>query len=96
MSRSCRALRLMLAGAVLAASTAAQAQYRGYSCGELWVERNSIYKAAGYCFNTQRGISYFGNAGCQFDNVRDVPLSARDRSRINAIVAEERRLGCSG
>ena len=30
-------------------------------CQRLWVERNSIYKAAGHCFKTQRGIRYFGN-----------------------------------
>jgi hypothetical protein len=28
----------------------------------LWVERNSYYKEAGYCFKTTRAISYFGVA----------------------------------
>ena len=95
MDRKRIALRSCLAAIVIVATGSAQAQsYMSYSCGELWVERNSIYKAGGYCFNTQRAISYFGNAGCQYDNVRDVPLSANDRSRINAIVAAERAKGC--
>ena len=64
-------------------------------CQRLWVERNSIYKEKGYCFNTPRGVRYFGNAGCQFDNVRDVPLSGRERERIADIVAEERSRGCN-
>ena len=63
-------------------------------CERLWVERNSIYKANGYCFNTPRGVRYFGNAGCQFDDVRDVPLSRGERARVADIAAEERALGC--
>src|ERR1700682_1625622 len=34
------------------------------SCEQLWVERNSYYKARGYCFKTQRAIAYLGNGGC--------------------------------
>jgi hypothetical protein len=30
-------------------------------CFDLWVQRNSIYKAYGYCFKTPKAISYFGN-----------------------------------
>ena len=88
--------RIFIAVGVLAAAGAAHSQtYRSLSCGELWVERNSIYKANGYCFNTQRGISYFGNAGCQVDDVRAVPLSHANRARIAAIAAAERAKGCS-
>ncbi len=32
------------------------------SCYDLWVQRNSVYKEAGYCFKTPRAIRYFGNA----------------------------------
>ena len=64
------------------------------SCGELWYARNEIYKAGGYCFRTQRGIRSFGNAGCQHDDVEDVPLSANQRREINDIVRDERRFGC--
>ena len=64
------------------------------ACQRLWVARNSIYKENGYCFNTPRGVRYFGNAGCQYDDVREVPLSRGERARIADILAEERALGC--
>jgi len=64
------------------------------SCSDLWVQRNSIYKRAGYCFKTSRAISYFGNAGCLYDDEARLPLSPAERSRIASIVGMERRLGC--
>ena len=80
-----------LAAGALASASAAQAQ----SCQSLWVERNSYFKEAGYCFKTQRAIGYFGNSGCQYDREGDVPLSRGDRARVNDIQAQERRYGCS-
>ena len=79
--------------ATLVGTIAPPAQAQG-ACQRLWVERNSIYKDAGYCFKTERAIRYFGNAGCSYDDQRDVPLSSNDRRRIADIVAEERDLGC--
>jgi hypothetical protein len=64
------------------------------SCGDLWYERNSIYKDAGYCFKTTRAIRAFGNAGCQYDSEYDVPLSAGARRRIADIKRMERDFGC--
>ena len=64
------------------------------SCEGLWVERNAIYKEAGYCFKTRRAIAHFGNAGCSYDNEGSLPLSARERARVARIIAEERALGC--
>jgi len=64
------------------------------SCDQLWYERNAIYKDAGYCFKTTRGIRAFGNAGCQFDNERDVPLSANAAGRVEQIRRMERAYGC--
>ena len=63
-------------------------------CFDLWVARNSIYKAYGYCFKTPKGISYFGNAGCMYDNEGDIPMSRADRNRVLAIKKRERALGC--
>jgi hypothetical protein len=63
-------------------------------CDDLWIQRNSIYKDNGYCFRTSNAISYFGNAGCVYDDVSDVPLSARERRNIARIVAAERRNRC--
>ena len=45
---------------VLPATTPARANV----CDDLWVQRNSIYKAYGYCFKTPK--AYFGNARCQY------------------------------
>ncbi len=81
-------LTALTLGAALAPSYAA-------TCQALWVERNTYYKGGGFCFKTQRAISYFGNAGCRFDNENAVPLSAAVRRRIAEIVAQERRQGCS-
>ena len=63
-------------------------------CSELWFSRNQIYKNAGYCFKTPRGIRAFGNAGCQYDDMREVPLSERDRIAVGRFVREEAVLGC--
>lgn len=65
------------------------------SCQELWVERNSYYKDASYCFKTARTISYFGNQGCMFDNEASVPLPRSVRARIAQITWLERRNGCN-
>ncbi len=82
------AIAVILGGAILA-PVLAQA-----SCASLWMDRNQIYKDAGYCFKTARAIRAFGNAGCSFDNMNDVPLSARQRAAVNDIVAQERGMGC--
>jgi hypothetical protein len=84
------ALAFTLVLPLLPAATPAAAQ----SCEELWYQRNEVYKAQGYCFRTQRGISAFGNAGCQYDNVEDVPLSANQRRIVADIQREERARGC--
>ena len=84
--------------ALLAASTlgGTLTVARAQNCLDLWVERNTYYKQAGYCFKTRRAIEYFGNAGCGYYNERDVPLSAAVRARINQIVRTERAYGCAG
>jgi YARHG domain len=66
----------------------------GDICGDLWVQRNQIYKNGGYCFKTTDAIRYFGNAGCEYDSVEDVPLSARERRAVSRIVRQERRNRC--
>lgn len=67
---------------------------RAESCEDLWYARNQLYKAGGYCFRTARAIQAFGNAGCQYDDVNDVPLSARQRRILADIVGQERVQGC--
>jgi YARHG domain len=89
-----RSLAVAAAAAVVGAvplTSVAHAQ----SCQSLWVERNSYYKEAGYCFKTARAISYFGNAGCRYDNEASVPLSRGIRNRIAEITRLERAMGCN-
>jgi hypothetical protein len=66
----------------------------GMSCDQLWVARNSIYKAHGYCFKTQRAIQHFGNGGCTVQNEGDIPLTQAERSLIAQYGAQERAGGC--
>ncbi len=82
-----------LAGAFFA-MLAAVMPARADTCFDLWVARNSIYKAYGYCFKTPKAIAYFGNAGCTYDNEGDIPMSRADRNRVLAIKKQERALGC--
>lgn len=71
---------------------AANAQAR--TCSDLWWRRNSEYKSAGYCFHTARGIRTFGNAGCQYDDVNQVPLSEGQRAVLRDLLELEREMGC--
>ena len=80
---------------VTAATLAAVAPAYAESCHELWTERNSYYKARGYCFKTAQAISYFGNAGCRYDDEGRVPLTRGERSRVAEITRLERAKGCS-
>jgi hypothetical protein len=90
-----------VAGALLMAPLSLSAPARAgdiqgdaYSCAELWVMRNQIYKNAGYCFKTAKAIKYFGNAGCRFDDEDDVPLSKNQRRIISDIEKSQIRQGC--
>ena len=66
----------------------------GPNCNFLWTMRNAIYKERGYCFRTQRGIRAFGNAGCRYDDVEAVPLSAIERGNVATIQRAERMKAC--
>lgn len=64
-------------------------------CDEMWGERNAIYFDAGYCFKTARAKAAFGdNADCRYEDIADVPLTARQRADIAAIQQRERRSNC--
>ncbi|MGH1574009.1 YARHG domain-containing protein [Methylobacterium sp. P31] len=75
---------------MLAGATAAQAQ----SCEEAYYQRNILYKNAGYCFRTPRAIQMFGNAGCTYDRMEDVPMTAQNRAAIAEIQQFERMHAC--
>jgi hypothetical protein len=63
-------------------------------CQLLWLERNTYYKQAGYCFRTRRAIEYFGNEGCYIYNEAQVRFAPNIRRRIQDIMRLERALGC--
>jgi hypothetical protein len=69
---------------------------KAQNCEKLWVERNSYYHAAGYCFQTRSAIRHFGNEGCIYRNMAEAAgrLSPGDSVRINDIVKLEAQLGC--
>ena len=64
------------------------------SCQILWEVRNTIYKENGYCFHTAKGIKFFGNAGCTYDNEGSIPMSRADKNTVLAIKKREQNLGC--
>jgi hypothetical protein len=68
--------------------------YRLAGCDILWEMRNTIYAERGYCFQSSRGISTFGNAGCRHDRPDDVPLNDAERANVATIAAVERAKSC--
>lgn len=78
----------------IAAGNPAPAAPEPDACADLWYRRNSIYKAAGFCFKSMRGREAFSNEGCQFDDEADVPLSVRQRAEIADLARQEDRRGC--
>jgi hypothetical protein len=83
----------MLVGLVVAGVAVSVPANAGV-CFDLWVARNSIYKAYGYCFKTSKAINYFGKAGCLYDNAAAVLISGPDKRRELAIKKREKQLGC--
>ena len=86
-------MRSLLAACFTALCLASPAS-AAFPCDELWAERNAVYKDAGYCFKTTRAIRAFGNAGCKYDELADVPLSARDRATVADIQRQEQANRC--
>ena len=87
-------MRLALAALAATMLLSSYSLARADACSELWFSRNQIYKDAGYCFKTSRAISAFGNAGCRYDEMQDVPLSERERIAVSRDMREEAALGC--
>jgi hypothetical protein len=67
----------------------------GPNCEFLWVMRNSIYSQHGYCFHAQRAIQAFGNAGCKFADMDQVPLNKFERANASTIQSVETTMHCS-
>ena len=89
------AVALGLAAGLGAIASSAQAMpVDALSCKQLWVKRNQIYKANGYCFKTSKARSYFGNFGCYIDDMNDVPLSKSEMNRVLTYKHWEEVNGC--
>jgi hypothetical protein len=88
-----RLLSLAATALVLGAARAAPAA-QAQECQSLWVERNTYYKDAGYCFKTPPAIRYFGNQGCYVYNEADIRFAPSVWARIQQIRRIERELGC--
>ena len=84
---------LSTAAAVLIAAATMPAA-RAQDCQSLWVERNTYYKNAGYCFKTRRAIEYFGNGGCYIQDERQLQFPPAIWARIQQIRRTERAMGC--
>lgn len=90
--RSLAVLVGALAFHCLSASAYAQAPSE---CDQLWIRRNLIFKANGYCFSSGRGLQYFGNSGCTYTDQTAVPLTPQERSNVRLLAERESLLGCS-
>jgi len=89
-------MRLMstAVAALVVAATLELSTASAQDCGALWVERNTYYKQAGYCFRTTQAIQYFGNGGCYIHNEARIGFAPHIRRRIDDIMRLERVLGC--
>lgn len=82
-------MRVLLAAMITLLLSASLA--RAESCYDLWYERNAIFDARGYCFETRLGQEVFDNSDCWTSFPK---LTRAEQKRVDAIKAEERRRGC--
>jgi hypothetical protein len=85
---------ILLVGVTLSSTALAQDRHSLISCPNLWLKRNAIYREAGYCFKSQLAIRQFGNQGCRFKNIEDVPLKGRELREVSELRRWERIKGC--
>lgn len=64
------------------------------SCQVLWEMRNGIFHENGYCFEGDRALDLFGNAGCRYRRMTQLPLNSAEKHNIAAIQRAERAKGC--
>jgi hypothetical protein len=90
-----RSLMIFATLAGILASTAAQAQdLWAMSCRQLWMERNAIYKAHGFCFKTREAIQVFGNEGCYVESDNAIRFTPQEQQLISQITLVERSKMC--
>ena len=52
-------------------------------------------KGEGLSLPHKRGIKFFGNAGCKYDDAGAVPLNAAERYNVSQIKKVEAKKACS-
>ena len=62
------------------------------ACEDLWLARNVIYDAHGYCFGSDLGKAMFNNAGC---TTVDPKLPDDLQARVDRIWAKARGMECA-
>ena len=87
-------MAIAIFGMLLTSSASVSAQNAG-RCQSYWFERNAMLKEYRYCFRSPRAIYYFGNGGCVYERVNDIPFNRSDRERLLEIRAMERVHQCS-
>ncbi len=85
------AIATLLALIAFAGPTFAQQSGR---CQAYWQERNTILKENRYCFKSPRAIHYFGNGGCTYQRIEDIPFSKTHLDRMLEIRAMEKTYQC--
>lgn len=75
--------------------TFTRSDLRRLSCENLWLVRNSIYNANGYCFRTPDGRAQFDNSDCYVEDAAQVKLNAHERENVARIKAVEQAKGCA-
>ena len=67
----------------------------GPNCEFLWTMRNAIFAGHGYCFQSERSKTTFGNANCHFTDIAQVPLNTFERANVATIARAEKVKGCA-
>ena len=63
-------------------------------CEILWKMRNTILKERGYCFEKEREIAVFGNAGCRYQFANTVLFHSVERDNLANIASVEKAKRC--
>ncbi|HXL67552.1 MAG TPA: YARHG domain-containing protein [Xanthobacteraceae bacterium] len=63
-------------------------------CEVLWKMRNTILKERGLCFEKEREIAVFGNAGCRVQFANTLLLNSAERDNLTNIASVEKAKHC--
>jgi YARHG domain len=84
----------VVAARYLSCTTSSPSVLGQLACPDLWTLRNSMFKAAGYCFQTERATVAFGNDGCEHAKLGDLEFSPSQRFSLGEIQRLEQSKGC--